>query len=213
MPPAAPPTAAARFWDRVADRYARMPVRDEAAWREKLAIIRGLMGPEAEVLELGCGTGSTALELAPHARRILAVDVSGRMLEIAREKAAAAGAEKVEFRRAGVEDLEATEGGFDMVLAMNLLHLLEDREGAMARVFRWLRPGGTFVSGTMCFSDGLGWVRWVAPVARRAGLFPALWTFSEARLTEELGRAGFAIERRWKPGPGKAVFLVARRPA
>jgi ubiquinone/menaquinone biosynthesis C-methylase UbiE len=211
MPTAAPPPAAARFWDRAADRYARMPMRGEAAWREKLAIIRGLTGPEAEVLELGCGTGSTAIEIAPHARRILATDISGRMLEIARQKAAAAGAGNVAFRRAGVEELEAPEGAFDLVLAMNLLHLLEDREGAMARVFPWLRPGGAFVSGTMCLSDGLGWVRWVSPVARRLGLFPALQSFPETRLTEELRRAGFAIERRWKPGPRKAVFLVARR--
>ena len=54
-----------RFWDRIADRYAAKPVPDQAVYERKLQITRTLLHPQAEVLELGCGTGSTALALAP----------------------------------------------------------------------------------------------------------------------------------------------------
>ncbi len=47
----------ARFWDRIAKRYARTPVADEAAYQRKLKITRGYLRPDMEVMEFGCGTG------------------------------------------------------------------------------------------------------------------------------------------------------------
>ena len=102
----------ARFWDRIAERYARKPVADEKAYQEKLRITREWLAPEAEIVELGCGTGSTAIAHAPHVRRIRAVDVSDGMLEIARRKATAAGVENVVFERASVENFQAPEGAW-----------------------------------------------------------------------------------------------------
>ncbi|MDP3324179.1 MAG: class I SAM-dependent methyltransferase, partial [Hydrogenophaga sp.] len=50
--------------------------------------VQGLLSTDQDVLEIGCGTGSTALRLAPHTRRLLAIDVSAGMIDIAREKLA-----------------------------------------------------------------------------------------------------------------------------
>ena len=84
--PTAPPDA--RFWDRIARRYARTPVPDEAIYQKKLSLTRKWMTPQMHVLEFGCGTGSTALKHAPFVNRILALDISAKMLDIARGKAA-----------------------------------------------------------------------------------------------------------------------------
>ena len=51
-----------KFWDRIADSYARKPVADEDAYQRKLRITRDYFEPEMDVFEFGCGTGSTALE-------------------------------------------------------------------------------------------------------------------------------------------------------
>lgn len=56
---------AACFWDRIADRCARKPVADEAAYQRKLEVTRGYLRPDMEVFEFGCGTGTTALHHAP----------------------------------------------------------------------------------------------------------------------------------------------------
>jgi ubiquinone/menaquinone biosynthesis C-methylase UbiE len=82
---------AARFWDKVAERYARRPVDDEAAYQHKLQVTRDYLTPGMTVLEFGCGTGTTALAHAPFVKRILATDVSPKMIEIARRKADAGG--------------------------------------------------------------------------------------------------------------------------
>ncbi len=90
----------ARFWDRIAKRYARRPVTDEAAYQKKLQVTREYFNSESEVLEFGCGTGSTAIAHAPHVNRIHAIDISSKMLEIARGKADQAGIENVTFEQA-----------------------------------------------------------------------------------------------------------------
>ncbi len=93
----------AEFWDRVAPGYSKRPISDSDSYARKLAATQALMRPNMKVLEFGCGTGSTALEHAPHVTHIEATDVSAGMIAIARQKAEDAGINNVSFRQSGVE--------------------------------------------------------------------------------------------------------------
>ena len=73
----------ARFWDRIARKYATDPIADLPGYEATLRRVQGLLTAEMDVLEIGCGTGSTALRLAPFTRRLLATDVSSEMIAIA----------------------------------------------------------------------------------------------------------------------------------
>lgn len=209
---AAAPSRQAAFWDRIAERYAAAPVADEATYERKLAIIRDELRPGMEVLEFGCGTGSTAIALAPLVGRLLAIDTSARMIGIAGEKADRAGVANLSLMQADLEALAGREGQFDVVLGMNVLHLLDDRDAAIDRVCRLLKPGGAFISSTACLG-GWSWlpVRLALPVMRLLGKAPPVRWFTRAALRRSLEGAGFAVERDWKPGPRKAVFMVARK--
>lgn len=200
----------ARFWDRIAERYARQPVEDEASYQRKLAVTRGYLRPDMEVVELGCGTGSTALVHAPHVRRILAVDISANMIAIARGKAVAAGVDNVTFRRSSIAELEVPDRSVDVVLGLSILHLVEDRDAVIARVRSMLVPGGLFVTSTMCLGDGMRYFKLIAPIGRLIGLMPPLEVFTAAELEASMTSAGFEIEHRWQPARRKALFLVAR---
>jgi SAM-dependent methyltransferase len=202
----------AAFWNRIAGKYARMKVPDEASYQRKLEITRDFLTPDSDVLEFGCGTGSTAIAHAPHARHILALDISPEMLRIARDKAAAAGIANVTFEEEGIEDYEAPEGSYDMVMCHSLLHLLDDRDAAIAKIHGLLKPGGIFISSTMCISDGLGFMRPILPLGRILGLFPVVKVFSSDTLRGAIESAGFEIVEDWRPGKRKATFLVARKP-
>ena len=103
------------FWDRVAPSYAKQPIADSESYARKLASTQALMRPNMEVLEFGCGTGSTALEHAPHVAHIVATDVSAAMIDIGREKAKHAGVDNVSFRQSGVGEFEAPDSSYDMV--------------------------------------------------------------------------------------------------
>ena len=202
-----------RFWNRIADRYARQPIADEAAYQKKLQITRGYFRPDMEVLEFGCGTGSTALLHAPFVKHILATDIAPRMIEIAKDKATAQGVGNVTFECAAIDTFSAAPQSFDAVLGLNILHLVADPDEVIARVHRMLKPGGVFVTSTACIAD-MTWVfRAIVPIGRFLRVIPLVRVFTVQELEASLTRAGFSIEHSWLPGKNKAVFIVARKTA
>tara|TARA_R110000868_G_scaffold2384_7_gene17724 strand:+ start:994 stop:1710 length:717 start_codon:yes stop_codon:yes gene_type:complete len=201
------------FWDRTAEKYSRDPITDEAAYQKKLEITRRYLRPESEVLEFGCGTGSTAILHAPFVRHIHATDLSGEMLRIARDRAAEAKVENITFELTGFDDIEAAPNSYDAVLGLSILHLLEDRDAAIARVHELVRPGGVFVSSTACLGDKMGFFALLAPIGRFFGLLPVLRVFTVKQLARSIRQAGFEIEQEWQPEKSVAVFIVARKPA
>jgi ubiquinone/menaquinone biosynthesis C-methylase UbiE len=204
---------AAKFWDRLAERYSKRPIADMAAYEEKLRITGEYLRPEMRLLEFGCGTGSTALIHAPCVRHIHAIDVSKNMIKIARAKASAMGIKNVTFACTGIDDLELREHSFDMVLGLSILHLLDNWPEVLVRVHRLLKPGGVFVSSTACIGDSMNFLRWILPIGSFLGLIPTIKVFKQSDLLHHLTEAGFEIEHQWQPGKNKAVFIVAKKPA
>jgi ubiquinone/menaquinone biosynthesis C-methylase UbiE len=167
--------------------------------------------PHFEVLEIGCGTGGTAILHAPYVDRIVATDLSARMLDIGRDKARAAGIENVTFRQTAVEDIDAADASFDAVLALSLLHLLDERAPVLRSIHRWLKPGGIFVSSTAVLGDTMRWFRFIGPIGHRLGLIPMVRIFSRGELEASIADAGFEIIETWQPGK-TTDFIIARRP-
>ena len=73
------PTSA-EFWDAQATSYAKSPVRDVEAYEKTLARVRDYLHLEMDVIEIGCGTGSTALKLSNAVAHYTATDISGGMI-------------------------------------------------------------------------------------------------------------------------------------
>ncbi len=203
--------ASPRFWDRIAKRYSRRPVADESAYQKKLEVTRDYLRPDMEVLEFGCGTGSTALVHAPCVKHIRAIDISSKMIEIAQGKADAERIDNVTFETLTMEELDVADETLDAVLGLSILHLLEDRDEAIAKVHRMLKPGGVFVSSTACLGDTMKWFRFIGPIGHFLGLIPMVRIFSVQELVDSLTAAGFEIDYQWQPGKGKAVFIVAKK--
>ena len=205
--------AASKFWDRMADHYARQPIADEDAYRTKLKVTQGYFRPDMEVLEFGCGTGGTAVIHAPYVRQIRAIDFSEKMLDIARRRATDAGVDNVSFERADIADLAEVDRRYDAVLGLSILHLLADKDAVIAKVFAMLKPGGIFVSSTTCIGDTMRIFKFVAPIGKAMGMLPQLDVMTVSELVASIAAAGFEIDHQWQPGKGKAVFIVARKPA
>ncbi len=201
----------AKFWDKIAERYSKRPVADETAYQRKLQVTREYFLPDMEVLEFGCGTGSTAIAHAPHVKHILAIDMSSKMIEIAQGKADAKNLENVTFKRSTIDELSASDQGFDAVLGLSILHLLANKDETIAKVHKMLKPGGIFVSSTACIGDTMKFFKVIAPIGKFFGLMPMLKVFTTKELEESLTVAGFAIDYQWQPGKGKSVFIVAKK--
>ncbi|BDM83735.1 class I SAM-dependent methyltransferase [Acaryochloris marina] len=202
---------ATQFWDKIAEKYSKQPIADEAAYQKKLAVTRDYFRPDMEVLEIGCGTGSTAILDAPYVKHIHAIDFSASMLAIAKSKTEAEKINNVTFEQAAIEDLNVPDQSLDMVLGLSILHLLRDRSAAIARVYQMLKPGGIFVTSTVCIGDTMSWFKLIAPIGRFLGFFPFVAVLTTQELEDSLINAGFELDYQWQPSRGKAVFIVAKK--
>ena len=206
----------ARFWDRIARKYAADPIADMPGYEATLRRVQGLLTAEMNVLEIGCGTGSTALRLAPFTRRLLATDVSAGMIAIAREKLAAEPLPQLAFALADADAPAAGPGDYHAVLAFNLLHLVSDLDGALASAVQALRPGGLLISKTACVAEMNPLIRWLAiPVMQAIGKAPHVLLFDADTLQAAMVRQGLvieAVERHGTKGKDIRVFIVARKP-
>ncbi len=201
----------AKFWNRIAKRYSKQPVANESAYQKKLKITRDFLQPDMELFEFGCGTGSTAIALASSVKHIQAIDVSSKMIEIAQGKADAENIENVTFECSSIDELSLPDGSLDVVLGHNVLHLLADKEEAIARVHTMLKPGGVFITSTACIADMKMLFRIIAPVGRFLKLFPLVRVFSVKELEESMSDARFEIVYQWHPDRNEAVFMVAKK--
>ena len=200
------------FWDWIADRYSKQAVGDEASYRKKLTLSQQYFDTESRVLEFGCGTGSTAIHHAPAVGHIHATDISSKMLALAEAKARNANLDNISFEQTSLPELNSTSESWDAVLAMSILHLVDDKEAEIERACELLKPGGVFISSTICIGDsGIGF-KLLAPLFKWIPLLPAISVFSQQQLIRSLESAGFTIEYNWQPGNDKAVFVVARKP-
>lgn len=202
------------FWDRAARKYAADAIKDMPGYERTLDRVGDLLKSSDTVLEIGCGTGTTALRIAPSVSRMIATDVSREMIDIAREKATAQACQNVEFAVATVERAPGPDGAYDAVLAFNLLHLIADRPSALAHVHRLLKPGGLFISKTPCLSEMNLLIRLAVPVMRLVGKAPYVSFFSATELEAEVAHAGFAVIERGRHGSepkDERIFIVARK--
>jgi 2-polyprenyl-3-methyl-5-hydroxy-6-metoxy-1,4-benzoquinol methylase len=164
-----------------------------------------------EVLDFGCGTGSTALLHAPYVKHILATDISSKMIEIAQGKADAQNVENITFECTAIDTFSLPDQTLDAVLGLNILHLVENKDEVIAKIHKMLRPGGVFVTSTACIADMMRIFRVVVPVGRFLRLIPMVKVFSTKELQDSLTDAGFKIDCQWQPGKNKAVFMVAKK--
>jgi len=168
--------------------------------------------PDSEVLEFGCGTGTTAISHAPFAGHILAIDFSEKMLVFARARAKEAGVGNVSFKRVAIEEFDPEGRQFDMVMAHSILHLLPDRELVISKVFDLLKPGGIFVSSTACMGEKSGIFKTLMTIGHSLGFLPLVKFFNSRELEKSIKSVGFEIIHQWQPEKDSAVFIIAKKP-
>lgn len=201
----------AAFWDKAAPKYAKDQISDIDGYNETLTRMKAILQPHHRVLEIGCGTGSTALELAPEVDRYIGTDVSAGMVEIANAKLGDDSPAHLRFAVHGADDIPAAP--HDVILALNLLHLVPNLDEVLDRVYEALPSGGTFIAKTALIKEAKWFVGLMIPVMRAFGKAPFVLSLTEAELVARMRDAGFIVSEQLRQG-GMAprVFTVARKP-
>ena len=124
------------FWDLCAPFYDLAEAANGRAYKKMLRVVRALVPSGSRVLECAAGTGAISLACADRAEEILCTDVSERMLDVARRKAAKQGAANIRFGSCDLYAIDQPDKSWDVVIAAQVLHLLNHPEWAAAELKR-----------------------------------------------------------------------------
>lgn len=204
-------TDATKFWDKAAVKYSKRPVPNEETYQIKKDLTREYLTPESQVFEFGCGTGTTAISHAPYVKHVTATDISPEMLRIAKEKAHAAHVENITFEQWNVSTDPIPRTDYDIVLALSILHLVEDLPATLSKCHRLLKTDGFLVSSTGCLSDKMGYLRPVLGIMNLIGKAPPVAFFTNEALEQSLFEAGFQTVHRWHPKGSESIFFISKK--
>jgi ubiquinone/menaquinone biosynthesis C-methylase UbiE len=146
-------------WDRAAPDY-------EKLWQEQLSVaqdellLRAALTAGDRVLDVACGTGLVTFRAAQtvgSSGHVLGVDISGRMIDAAQQRAQERKLTNVTFSRTDAESLDIASGSFDVVLCSLGLMYLPNPELAVREMRRVLRPGGRVALAVWGERSACGW--------------------------------------------------------
>jgi len=148
--------------------------------------------PGSVIVDLGCGGGHVSYRVAPHARQVIACDLSAEMLDAVRREAETRGFDNIVTRREAAESLSLPDASADMVLCRFSAHHWHDLDAGLRAARRVLKPDGVAI-----FVDG------IAPAGplldthlQTVELLRDTSHVRDYRVDEwiaALGRAGFAV--------------------
>lgn len=199
-----------RFWDKLATKYAKKPVPDEAIYQRKIQITQQYLSTCDDVLEFGCGTGSTALVHAPKVKQIDATDISPAMIAIAKERAQATNASNISFKTGELHSFALEPASYNVVLGLNIMHLIYNPAETLSEVHRLLKADGLFVSSTPLLKSESLFVRCILKVMQAFGRAPHIHFLSKSEYLTLISDAGFELVQEWMPDKA-SVFLIVRK--
>lgn len=198
-------------YDRMAEQYLATKDPEDPLALAALEDLASLLPPGAAVLDLGCGAGvPVTRRLTDRGFAVTGVDVSARQLELARRNVP-----EGTFLKADMTEIAFAPETFDAVVAFHsIIHVPRtDHPALLARIHRWLKPGGAFLA-TMTVTEYEGreddWEGWGAPM---------VWShYDRDANVAMLREAGFQIqyaESRTSQGTGDEdetwLWVLARK--
>src|SRR3954451_4058419 len=129
-----------RDFDELAGKFGRQYVPGRS-WKGIAEALLKLM-PPLVIADLGAGEGSISQLMAQRAKKVIAIDNSGKMVEFGAELAKKHGIANLEYRLGDLEDVPIRSGSVDLAFLSQALHHATHPEKAIAEAFRILKPGG-----------------------------------------------------------------------
>lgn len=152
------------------------------------------------------------LKLAAKVNSIDAIDISHEMLKIAEKKLSMSALKNVKYSQADIERCSVNTI-YDTVVTFSLLHLVDNVQKTLSIISSLIKPGGTFISKTVCIKERNIVMIGVIRLMTKTGFAPRVYPMSTKELILEIEKSGFEIvEVCFFDRKNMSPFIVAKRP-
>ena len=162
------------------------------------------------VLDFACGTGDSTLGIAKIVKEVHGFDFSEEMIRLGSLKVDSL--TNIHFLATTIEDKRFEKESFDVIIAFNILHLLEDLDEVMLRIYSLLKPNGLLISNTACLGETKNLMSLTVNVISKFGMFPTVKPFKGVELEEKICSMGFTkIESVISSDKVPNMYFVAKK--
>ena len=204
-----------KFWDRLAGNFDQESDDSAQPYNKTIEKTKKYLNAGDIVMDYGCATGGSSLQIAGYVKEVHGVDISSKMIAAATSKAAGCNLENVEFSKTTIFDERYQQGSFDVILAFNILHLLEDTPVVLQRITQLLKPGGVMISETACLREKALLDRLIfllLTLVTKIGIIPYVKFFSTSELEDSITKGGLRIiETDRLTNSPMSYFIVAKK--
>ncbi len=182
------------FWNRMSGKYdAGVHKKYRESYRKTIDKSLKYMKKSDICLDFACGTGITTIELAPKVKQVSAIDISEKMIVLAREKAKKSGIENIDFKVADLFDSELIDHSYDVIMAFNILYFVESIPAVLARISDLLKDDGYFISVTDCLGESKRLMTKMQHWLSKFGVIPQMKMLTTTDLLHYFKICGFKI--------------------
>ena len=202
-----------KFWDRSASGYDASEPSSDPAHIKTVENTKKYLNVGDVVLDYGCATGTVAIEIADHVKEVHGIDISSKMIEAAKRKASEHKSANIDFAQSTIFDERLKKESFDVILAFNILHLLEDTQKAVQRINELLKPGGLVISSTACMGENkTSFISILLFLVMKIGIIPSIKFFKISELEDSIANGNFQIvETESLTHNPTSYFIVAKK--
>jgi len=205
-----------KLWDRMSKIYDKTTKKFDQLNIKVVENTKKYLNVNDIVLECGCGTGTISIEIANKVKEIYAIDISSKMLDIAKRKTDENKIENIHFLQSTIFDERYKIGSFDVILAFNVLHYFENIQKHMKRINELLKPEGMFISVTPCSIEKKTFLSFIFSIfisfIVKIGILPYIKFFRFSDLDELMTDGSFQIVETTKlHGPEEHYFIIAKK--
>jgi 2-polyprenyl-3-methyl-5-hydroxy-6-metoxy-1,4-benzoquinol methylase len=201
-----------RFWDRAAKRSEGQVNEGDETAITLLDHARKYLQPDDILLDYACAAGKYAFEIAPHVEEIWGIDISSEMITAAKRNAAERNISNVLFMQAEITDSRLEDESFNVILAFNILHLVEDPSQVVERINELLKPDGIFISVTPCLGAGGSLLASLIKLLSLLGITPKVHSFKPVEVETLVSNTHFyLLDNQVLSDSTSNIFLAARR--
>jgi len=200
-----------KFWDRSADYYDKEEKKDELTYLKFIEKSKKYLKASDIVLDFGCGTGLVCNEIADDVKMIYAIDISSKMIDIAKGKATQRKIQNINYIYTTIFDDRFKSDSFDVILVFNVLHLLDDSQEVINRLNELLKHGGYIVSATPCMGEN-PILNSLFSIGSKIGITPEIKSFKTNELDNLIIKGHFEmIETDFLKQNSPQYLLIAKK--
>ncbi len=202
---------AEKFWDRTASNYDKEEKKDEKTYLNIIEKTRKYLKVSDVVLDYGCGTGLVSNEIAGNVKMVNAIDISSKMIEIAKNKAIGCKIRNIDYAYSTIFENRYKKSSFNVILIFYVLHLLDDSQKVIQRMTELLKPGGLIISVTPCMGEK-PILNSIFSIVSKIGIIPKIRAFKFPELEHLLTKENLEIiETECLHKRSKQYFFAARK--